>query len=133
METTQESNLNHANGGIEMEERREPRFQKFEKPGDNVTGRLIKIATQQMVNGPVPRYTVEEGVVRGGAFVPSGEMVAFLGTYMIDSKLKVSDIDHFVIVRYVGTRTDVERNGNKMKEYEVRVSKNKVETSDMPF
>ena len=82
---------------------------------------------------PHSRYTVEEGVVRGGGFVPGGSTVAFLGVYAIDSALRTSDIGHFIAIRYEGEDTNVGRNGNNMKKFSIRVSRNVVETADIPF
>lgn len=122
-------------GGLPADERKEPDFVKFDKPGLLIAGRLLRIDPITVDEGRsrASRYTVEEGVVRGGGFVPGGSTVAFLGVYAIDSALRTNDIGHFIAIRYEGEDQNVGRNGNNMKRFTIRVSRNVVENSDVPF
>ena len=122
-------------GGLPADERKEPDFIKFDKPGFLVAGRLLRVDSIAVDEGRsrASRYTVEEGVVRGGDFVPGGSTVAFLGVYAIDSALRTSDIGHFIAIKYEGEDSNVGRNGNNMKKFNIRVSRNVVETADIPF
>ena len=147
--SVQESNLRHDSdpftlqhtgkddpfGGLPCDERKEPDFVKFDKPGFLIAGRLLRVDQIAVDEGKsrACRYTVEEGVVRGGGFVPGGSTVAFLGVYAIDSALRTTDIGHFIAIRYEGEDANVGRNGNKMKKFTIRVSRNVVETADFPF
>ncbi len=117
-----------------MKERKEPTFVQF-ADGEMLAGVLVRIDRTQVSNGngakaPANRYTVRD--------LESGEMYSFLGTYQIDTKLNVADIGHVIEVRNEGTNPNVQRNGNAMKVFAVRVSEQPfnpatITDNDIPF
>lgn len=116
---------------LNMEERLEPRFVKF-GDGETVAGVLISIEVAQVNGKSAARYTVED--------LDSGERTCFLGTAQINSKLRKSDVGHAIEVRCEGTDKSVIKNGNAMKLFRVKVSKEKVSDdsllitdADIPF
>lgn len=135
MQTGTEDRIATGAPSVVMEERKEPRFMKFEKPGDNVMGRLLVIEQVEVgeTRKPATRFVVEEGVLRAGYFKADGELVAFLGTYGIDSKLRPSDVQHYISIRYTGSDATVTRNGNAMKVFDVKVSNCVIEDDPVAF
>jgi len=107
---------------MEMETREEPDFIQFTR-GDVVEGVLLSIELIKVKgkDGTVPkectRYTLR---------TDDGKRVAFLGTHQINSKLYASDRGHRIIVTCTGEDEKVQRNGNPMKTFVVRVSKSAV-------
>lgn len=99
---------------FDFEERTEPRFLQF-GDGETVTGILASIERIAVKDKQVTRYTVQD--------LESGELVSFLGTYQIDTKIRRGDMGHVVDIRCEGSHPDVKRNGNAMKMFRVRVSK----------
>lgn len=102
-------------GAFNMKERKEPKFVQF-APGEVVEGVLVRIDTMEVgvERKPTARFVVRD--------LDSGEMLAFLGTYDIATKLQRSDVGHVVSVRYEGEDKSVQRNGNAMKRFKVSVS-----------
>jgi hypothetical protein len=97
---------------FDMQERKEPRFIQF-GDGEQVEGILLYISRQEVQGKPANKYTLLDP--------DSNEMVAFLGTYMIDTKLRPTDRGHYVRVRCEGD-SDIVRNGRAMKRFYVAVS-----------
>lgn len=99
---------------FEFEERLEPKHIKLED-GEVFTGILTGIERIAIAGKPAARYRAEE--------LETGEVVTFNGTYQLDSKLSPRDIGHVVELRCEGTDPNVGKNGNHMKLFRVRVSK----------
>lgn len=115
---------------MDMEERLEPEFLKFVK-GEVIEGVLIQVKRIQVANpdrpdgpkNPATRYTCLDD---------EGKPFCFLGCYQIDVKLRPTDIGRAIRLTYIGDDTNVGRNGNQMKVFEVMVSKQKA-PEDMTF
>lgn len=102
-------------------ERTEPKFIQFGE-GEVVDGVLLKIEPNIEIRekgkdgketgrvSRATRYTMEN---------TEGELVCFLGTYQIDTRLHRGDIGKYVSIRYEGTDPSVNRNGNPMKLFRV--------------
>lgn len=75
-----------------MKEREEPRFMSF-STGDVVDGILVLKEKVMIKEKPAIRYTVK---------VDDGDFVAFLGTHQLNTKLRITDIGHFVSIRCEG-------------------------------
>jgi hypothetical protein len=105
-----------------MEIREESRFVKF-KTGEVVEGVLFNIERVAVGNKPAVRYTVEED---------GGEFVSFIGTFQLNTKLRVTDKGHRVEIRCLGEDTTVKRGDNCMKVFDVRVSKELVKGAAIP-
>lgn len=103
-----------AESAFEFEERLEPKHIKLEE-GEIFTGTLCGIERITINGKSACRYRAQE--------FESGEMVTFNGTYQIDSKLSPRDVGHIVELRCEGTDKNVGKNGNQMKIFRVRVSK----------
>jgi hypothetical protein len=99
-----------------METREEPRFIQFVK-GEVVEGVLLGIERMQVGGKPAVRYTLMSD---------SGEMGAFIGTYQLNTKLRIEDKGHRVSILFVGEDQTVKRGENYMKLFEVKVSKERV-------
>ena len=99
--------------GIEMEERHEPEFVRFDA-GDLVEGVLLLRERITVKGKPVIRYTLEK---------PTGLCVTFLGTANLISRLRTDDIGHFVQIVCKGEDQMVKKGDNFMKVFEVNVSK----------
>ncbi len=67
------------------------------------------------IGKPATRYTVKDA--------ETGEPVFFFGTYQLDSKLRVSDVGHYVNITCEGADQAAGRNGNAMKLFKVLISK----------
>ncbi len=113
---TQTAAAEPAKPAFNMVERKDPKHIQF-GDGETVTGILVGIERIPMNGKNVCRYTVEE--------LESGEILAFLGTYQIDSKLRLADVGHVVTVRCEGASKEVSKNGNAMKLFKVAVSDRK--------
>lgn len=96
-----------------MVERKDPRFVQF-GDGESVTGVLVNVERIKVNDKMASRYTVEE--------LESKELLSFLGTFQIDSKLRVADVGHLIDVRCEGTDPKVTKSGNAMKLFKVLVS-----------
>jgi len=111
---------------LQLIERKEPEFIKFESAGEVVDGELVRVDAidvgerKQRVN----RYTLEVD--------DKGTRVSFLGAYQIDSKLTPRDIGHWVEITCLGEDPNVSRNGNAMKLFCVRVSAHPVKRVTEP-
>jgi|GEM_PF-2525299 len=104
---------------FEMEERKEPELVKFAE-GEVIEGELIRVDSILVgeEKNRVALYTVRD--------LDTGKLCCFRGLYQIDRKLRLQDRGHFIQVRYEGEDKTVIRNGNAMKMFHVRVSKQKV-------
>lgn len=102
---------------FEFEDRPEPSKIEF-GDGEVFTGILTNI--ERVMIGeprkPAVRYSFEELETSKACFMN--------GTYQIDSKIRRHDVGHVIQIRYEGTDPNVSRNGNPMKKFTVRVSKN---------
>lgn len=101
---------------IEMVEREEPRFVRFEV-GDVVEGILVEIRRLRVQGKPAVRYTVDD----------DGQLCSFLGTYQINEKLRVTDIQKRIHIRYEGEDTSVMRAGRRMRNFRIFVSSDVVD------
>jgi hypothetical protein len=104
-----------------FEERHDPIFVEWNRPGQAVAGRLLSI---EMIEVGEPkqktaRYTVIDELVEDG----ENPLSSFLGTYQINSKIRKSDIGRLVLVRYEGEDKNIGRAENKMKLFKVYVEK----------
>jgi hypothetical protein len=97
---------------FEMQERKEPNFIQF-ADGEQLEGVLISIMRMEVQGKPANKYTLLDP--------DTNELFAFLGTYMIDTKLRPTDRGRYVRVRCEGD-SDVVRNGRAMKKFYVAVS-----------
>lgn len=104
----------------EMEERKEPRFVQFAE-GEIVEGLLVSVLRVKIENKDAVRYIVLQD---------DDELVSFLGTYMINTKLSLADKGHRISVRYEGENKAVKRGENCMKTFAVMVSKKPVISPD---
>lgn len=106
----------------ELKERKEPRFVKF-GDGESIRGVLVAVERITVKNDrgqqQVSRYTLREEW--------TDEMLAFLGTYDIDTKLKPADVGKLMEIRCEGSDQNVTRNGNAMKRFKILVSDNRVD------
>lgn len=100
-----------------MIERAEPTFFKFETPGDVVEGVLIAVKRKAIDGKPAITYTVQDGE----------ERIRFNGAYQINEKLAVSDIGHKIEVTFEGVDSTIGRGDNKMRHFQVRVSRNVID------
>jgi hypothetical protein len=100
----------------EMEERKEPRFVQFSS-GDVVEGLLVSVLRVKIEGKDAVRYIVLQD---------DDELVSFLGTYIINTKLSPADRGHRISVRYEGENPQVKRGENCMKMFKVLVSKKAV-------
>jgi hypothetical protein len=99
-----------------METREDPRFVTF-NAGDVVEGILLSIQPVQIKDKSAVRYVVRE---------EGGELVSFLGTFQINSRIHGTDRGHKIIIRCIGEDTMVKRGENFMKVFEIQVSKKSV-------
>lgn len=106
---------------LNMVERKEPTFVTF-ADGERVSGVLLSIEKIEVEKRPAVRYTVQD--------VESGELSSFLGTHMINTKLRRTDIGHVIDVRYEGLDLNVVRNGNAMRIFKVFVSDRPLNSGD---
>ena len=113
--------MSDSNGAALTMELREERFMQF-KAGDVIEGVLMKIDRVTMGTPPKPaiRYTVKDD---------DGNLIAFNGTYQLNSKLLTQDRGHRIRVKYIGENAMVKRGENCMREFEVHVSKELATTS----
>jgi hypothetical protein len=108
--------MSDGNSQIEMETREDPRFVTF-NTGDVIEGILLSIQPIQIKDKSAVRYIVRED---------SGEMVSFLGTFQINSRIHGTDRGRKVIIRCIGEDVMVKRGDNCMKVFEIQVSKKPV-------
>jgi hypothetical protein len=107
---------NNGNATVTMEERKEPRFVQFDK-GSFVEGVLLSIQSIRISEKPAVRYTVKQD---------DQEDVSFIGTYQINSKLRVRDVGHRISVICEGEDPSIRRGDNCMKLFGVKVSRERV-------
>lgn len=91
--------------------------------GDFIEGTLTGIQQVQIKDKSAIRYIVQ---------LDSGEMVCFLGTWQINSKLRPADKGHRIIVCCKGEDVMVKRGDNCMKVFEVQVSRERVDGNHLP-
>lgn len=103
-----------AGPAFDFEERMEPKHIKLEE-GEMLTAILTGVERITIGGKPASRYRAED--------LETGEVVTFNGTYQIDSKLGPRDVGHVIELRCEGTDKNVAKNGNPMKLFRVRVSK----------
>ena len=104
---------------MNWEDRKMP--EKFDfAEGVVLVGVLIDISARQLKDprtGVLKRtnqYTVKE---------QDGDTVFFFGTYQIDAQMRPADIGHYVSIVCMGEDKNVERGGNAMKVFQIKVSK----------
>ena len=97
----------------EMETREIPKKIKFAE-GDFVEGILIGIQALTVNGRGCTLYTVIQN---------DDSCVEFLGTNQLDRKLRVTDKGRRISVRCTGEDPTVQKGDNRMKLFEVRVSK----------
>jgi hypothetical protein len=112
--------------GMEMVERKEPEFVKF-AAGEVVAGILLAI-DEIAIGDPSRANAPKKAALKFTVEIEDGKRVSFLGSYDIVSKLQMSDIGHYIIVRYEGEDKAVSRNGNALKRFSVSVSTKPVRT-----
>jgi hypothetical protein len=104
-------------GAFNMRERVDPRFIQF-GDGESVQGILHRIemveVTKDGQTKKVPRLVVEE--------LESREMVCFLATYQVASKIRRGDVGHVIDVRCEGNDPTIKTKGQPMKKFRVLVS-----------
>lgn len=112
---------------MNWEERPDPR--KFEfGDGVELIGILLDVERRMVKDPrsgapkPAIRYTVRE-LQDPATMTYSSEPVFFYGTYQLDSKLRPSDVGHFIRILCRGEDKSVGRNGNNMKLFDVNVTK----------
>ena len=105
---------------MNWEERKDPTKYEF-GDGAQLLGVLVNVErvsvrdTATGIGKPATRYTVKDA--------ETGEPVFFFGTYQLDSKLRVSDVGHYVNITCEGADQAAGRNGNAMKLFKVLISK----------
>lgn len=97
---------------VEMRRVEAPRMIRF-ATGEAVEGVLMGRERITVSNKPVIRYTVKES---------DGELVTFLGTADLITKLRADFVGHLIRVKCIGEDTMVKRGDNCMKVFEVDVS-----------
>ena len=112
---------------VPMIERKEPRFENFEKRGTRIFGILTSVAKAEVTDKvskkkkEIVRYTVDE---------PEAGPVAFIGTYQLNELLSPGDKGSLVCITFGGTR---ETANGAMKEFKVTVSEGKIMETDARF
>lgn len=102
---------------LTMETREEPRFINF-ATGDTLEGELLSVEEVTIKEKRAVRYTLKE---------PDRDIwVCFLGTHMLNSKLRLSDVGHYIQITCEGEDTTVKKGENCMKVFDVKVSREKV-------
>jgi hypothetical protein len=98
-----------------MEERQEPKFVDFKAEGEIVTGILTAIERCEIKGKPGIRFVVfnEE----------ENQPYCFLATHQLNQKLRPNDRGKYIEVTYIGTDSNVVRNGNAMRMFRVCVEK----------
>lgn len=99
-------------------ERTEPQFVRF-KSGDVLEGILVRIQRIPVNGKPALRYTVRK----------DDQFTSFLGTYQINEKLQLGDLDHWIRVECLGDDPKVVRSGRSMRVFRVHVSRRVVDES----
>lgn len=112
-------------------EKKAPTQFQFTKIGTRLEGLLIGIQ-KVVVNGkPVTQYMLEK--------YNEGGRVTFLATADLAQKIERKDLGHPITVEFAGFRDDVVKNGNRMRNFEVRVDYSEgpgadhITDEDIPF
>lgn len=100
----------------EMETRELPKKMKFQE-GDFVEGILIGILPLTVNGKECTLYTVMQN---------DDSLIEFLGTWQLDKKLRITDRGHRISIKCTGEDSTVQKGENKMKLFEVKVSKDAV-------
>lgn len=101
-----------ANEMNKWETREEPRFVNF-NAGDCIAGLLLSMQPIQINDKPSIRYVVK---------LETGELVAFIGTYQLNQKLRKGDTGREIMITCTGEDPHVKRGENCMKIFDVKVS-----------
>jgi hypothetical protein len=120
--------------GVVMETRAEPVLVQF-SAGDVVEGRLESVDRVLIKGKPGVKYTVRNGeldITSGGPRFTGG-FSSFFGTYQLNTKLRVEDRGHWVMIACVGEDQRVKRGGNCMKLFEVKTSSRRVSLESGPL
>lgn len=116
--TRERETFDRANGpsdnGFNLEDRKEPRFLTFEKPGDKAEG-IVAGFLRGTVRGKPAVYIF---LVAGG---DTSQYVKILATRQLLEKIRTSDSGRFVRIVYQGENQTVQTQGNKMKNFTVQV------------
>lgn len=101
--------------GYTMIERKEPEFIQF-ADGETLTGVLTDIEriTVGEKKQSAIRYTVRD--------IDNHNLYCFLGTHVINQRLKREDLGHVIELRCEGDDTSVQREGRAMKRFKILVS-----------
>lgn len=100
----------------DYEVREEPKFISFAQ-GDFLEGILIGVEKATAKGKPVTRYTVMR---------MDDSAVCFIGTRVLDRKLRLSDLAHRIEITCTGEDPAVKRGDNCMKLFNVKVWKKRV-------
>ncbi|SRR5581483_1760330 len=96
-----------------MNEVKEPRMLKFERPNESISGHLYAIQPVTVNDKPTVQYDLLD---------EAGEHVTFLQTYDLSRKLRKEHIGHFVEITYLGEDRSVKTEGNALRRFRVMVS-----------
>jgi len=107
---------------IEMILREPPPMIGFVR-GEVVEGVLLSVRRMPLKGKLVPRYLIER---------ENGTRVFFWGTYEINEVMKLGDLGHKISIVFIGEDATVGRGENKMKHFEVRISKEPVRAGIAP-
>lgn len=98
-----------------------PEQVKFEK-GDVYCGELLSIEKVRLKDGGiVSRYIMRD--------METGKKFRFIGTTQLDETLSPDEVGYYLEIAYIGDDANVERNGRKMKVFEVSKSEHPVRQS----
>jgi hypothetical protein len=89
-----------------------PDLQKWDKPGTQIFGKLLSIATIQIDGKNVIQYMIEPS---------DGERLKFLGTYDLTQKIGREHIGKLLRIKFLGEDASIKKNGNAMKVFDVHV------------
>ncbi len=99
---------------ISMKKLQPPQQIKF-TPGDVVCGELLGVEKIRLRDGGIAaRYMIRD--------METGEEFQFLGTTQIDQMLSPEDIGYYLEICYLGEDATVERNGRRMRVFEIAKS-----------
>jgi hypothetical protein len=99
-----------------------PELFKFEKPGTTVSGKLISLSKVRVNNKDVMEYMIADGEKR----------FRLLGTFDLLQKLTRAHIGCEVRIMYRGENPEVEKNGNKLKVFDVQFKGTPADVSHGP-
>ena len=112
---------------MNMKERKEPKFVKFDKDGEVIEGVLIGVDRPEIGGKKVARFILADvNIGEGDRVIPTGDRTCFLGTADLVQKINVQDMGHFFSIRYEGEDHGIKRNGNSMRRFKVMLSETPV-------